>query len=458
MKCQKYIIFDVVSLPDFANFVSPTFTLPMPAIEFIRQKMQELKCCVIIPTYNNAGTLENVIRGVQRYTEDIIVVNDGSTDQTEDILMQVGSWQLANSDTSSSLHPLFSASPLHHGATAPRHLITIEKNIGKGFALQQGFNYALQQGYRYALTIDSDGQHFPDDIPKFIEVIEKHPDVIVIGARDMGQENVPGTSSFGHTFSIFWFRVETGQQILDVQSGYRLYPLEKIKMVHHFYSRKFEFEVEVLVRLAWRGVSILSVPVRIWYAPKGERVSHFRKGRDFARTTLLNTILVFAALLWIRPFHFAKSLRKKSFKEIIREYFINSSDSNTKLAWSVVLGIFIGISPFWGYQMIVAVSLAHLFRLNKFVALVTSNISIPPFIPIIIFISYLIGGHIMGVETSHLEYSSGIDLQWIKQNLIQYIIGSFAFGIILAPLSGLTTYILLVIFRKKVQLKEMKMN
>ncbi len=401
----------------------------MAAIESIRQKMQELKCCVIIPTYNNAGTLEKVIRGVQKVTNDIIVVNDGSTDETAEVLKKVGSWQLA-----------------------------VGKNTGKGFALRQGFDLASELGYHYAITIDSDGQHFPEDIPKFIETIEKHPDSVIIGARDMRQEDVPGTSSFGHKFSIFWFKVETGLKIPDVQSGFRLYPLDKLKMIHRFYSQKYEFEVEVLVRLAWRGVPVRSVPVRIWYAPKGERVSHFRKGRDFARTTLLNTILVFAALLWIRPFHFAKSLRKKSFKEIIREYFINSKDSNAKLAWSIVLGIFIGVSPFWGYQMVVAVSLAHLLKLNKFVALVSSNISLPPFIPIIIFISYLMGGVVLGAEISHLEYSSGIDFQWIKQNILQYILGSFVFGIILAPIVGLTTYVLLILFREKVQAKEMNTN
>ncbi|NQV01542.1 MAG: DUF2062 domain-containing protein [Bacteroidia bacterium] len=167
---------------------------------------------------------------------------------------------------------------------------------------------------------------------------------------------------------------------------------------------------------------------------------------------------MFAALLWVRPFHFARGLRKKSFKEIIREYFINSEDSNAKLAWSVILGIFIGVSPFWGWQMVVAVALAHFLKLNKFVALVTSNISIPPMIPIILFISYMTGGFVLGVETSHFEFYSGIDFEWIKQNLIQYIVGSFVFGALLAPVSGLVTYILLVLFRKKVRLKEMEKN
>jgi len=418
----------------------------MVVTESIRHKMQVLKCVVIIPTYNNAGTLEKVIRGIQEYTDDIIVINDGSTDETAEVLKKVGSWQLPIGGIDNAI------------TSSPHYLITIGRNTGKGFALRQGFKLASELGYRYAITIDSDGQHFPEDIPKLIEAIEKHPDSVIIGARNMNQNGVPGTSNFGHTFSIFWFKVETGLRIQDVQSGYRLYPIDKLKMIHHFYSRKYEFEVEVLVRLAWRGVSIQSVPVQIWYAPKAERVSHFRKGRDFARTTLLNTILVFAALLWIRPFYFVKSLRKKSFKEIIREYFINSKDTNAKLAWSVVLGIFIGVSPFWGYQMVIAVSLAHFFKLNKFVALVTSNISLPPLIPFIMFISYLIGGFVLGVETSHFEYSSGIDFQWIKQNLIQYILGSFVFGMVLAPFSGLMTFLLLVIFRKKVQAKEMNTN
>jgi len=398
----------------------------MSDIGSFRQKMKTLGCCVVIPTYNNAGTLEKVIKGIGEFTNDIIVVNDGSTDTTGEILDR-----------------LDNNTPL-----------TIPTNTGKGHALQLGFKYAIEHGFRYAITLDSDGQHFPEEIPKFIEKIENEPDAIIIGARNMEQEDIPGTSSFGHKFSIFWFRVETGLKVPDVQSGYRLYPLDRVKSIRHFYSRKYEFEVEILVRLAWRGVPVLSVPVNVWYAPKGERITHFRKGTDFARTSLANAIMVFAALLWVRPFHFAKGLRKKSFREIIREYFINSTDSNAKLAWSMTLGIFIGVSPFWGWQMIVAVSLAHFFKLNKFVTLVASNISIPPMIPIILFCSYITGGIVLGAETSHLEFSSGIDFQWIKQNLIQYIVGSFVFGAVLAPVTGLVTYITLALFRNKIKKEE----
>ena len=254
----------------------------MTDFEQSRQRFKELKCCVIIPTYNNDKTLEQVIWSVLEYAMDVIVMNDGATDQTPEILKKF----------------------------ALIRIITIPKNMGKGYALRLGFHYALKQGFRYAITIDSDGQHYAEDLLKFIDKIEQEPDSVIIGARNMKQDSVPGTSSFGHKFSIFWFRIETGLKVPDIQSGYRLYPLEKMERMR-FFGRRFEFEVEVLVKLAWKDVNITSVPVKVYYAPKGERVSHFRKVHDSTRVSIANTILVFTALLWINPFQFVKALRKK---------------------------------------------------------------------------------------------------------------------------------------------------
>ncbi len=388
--------------------------------EIYRQKISDLKCCVIIPTYNNCATLGRIISGVLEFTDNLIVINDGSTDSTEEVLA---------------------------GFPGIR-VINLDKNRGKGYALRKGFALATGIGFRYAITIDSDGQHFPGDLWKFIHAAEADPDSLIVGARNMEQESVPGTSSFGHKFSVFWFRVETGMKIPDVQCGYRLYPLERIKEVR-FYSRKFEFEVEVLVRLAWRNVPVLSVPVEVYYAPPGERVSHFRKFRDFARVSLINTILVLMALLWVRPFMFLKGLKKKSIKEFIREYVINSGDSNSKLAWSVAIGTFIGATPFWGWQMVIAFSVAHFLRLNKFVTVASANISIPPILPLILFLSYITGGWVLGSSTTGFHYSSGITLQWVKQNLEQYLVGSVVLGFVFAIFFGFTTLILLNIFRKK---------
>jgi glycosyltransferase involved in cell wall biosynthesis len=383
--------------------------------------MDDLKCCVIIPTYNNDQTLEKLIRDVKTLTGNIIVVNDGSTDRTAGIL---------------SLFPEIQT-------------ISIPVNTGKGWALRKGFSLAMSSGYDYAITIDSDGQHDPADIPKFIDMVSVEPGCLIVGERNMDDPGVPGTSRFGHKFSVFWFWIETGIKIPDVQSGFRLYPLQRIKEIKHFYSRKYEFEVEVLVRLAWRNVNILSTPVNVCYAPKATRVSHFRKGPDFARTSVMNAVLVFMGLLWVRPFMFIKPLKKKLVKDFLKQYILNSSDSNSKITCSVMTGTFIGIIPVWGWQMMIAFGLAHYFKLNKFITVAASNISIPPFLPFILYLSYLTGGWVLGTKTSALHYSSGFGLQWIKANFIQYVTGSFIFGAFASIVLGSVFYLMLRIFRQK---------
>jgi len=393
----------------------------MVDLQTVRQQFTDLHCCCIIPTYNNDHALESVITGVLSFTNHVIVVDDGSTDQTKAILQRIPQIDV----------------------------VTIPVNTGKGWALRQGFAHATDRGYRYAVTIDSDGQHFPEDLPLFLDLIEKEPGAMILGARDMSQEEVPGTSSFGHKFSIFWFKVETGITVLDVQTGFRLYPLEQISRIRWVFSKKYEYEVEILVRLAWRGVRVLSVPVKVYYAPKETRVSHFRKFTDFTRVSIANSILVFMALLWVRPLSFFRDLRKRSVREFFMEYIVNSTDSNAKLAFSVALGLFMGVTPIWGWQIVTTFGLAHLLKLNKFVAVTVSNISLPPVMPFIIFLSYWLGGLVMGVKMSNLHYTQGPGLQWIKENLVQYLLGSITFGLLLAAVMGPLTYLLLSVFRKE---------
>jgi glycosyltransferase involved in cell wall biosynthesis len=392
----------------------------MPENFTFPDKMADLRCCAVIATYNNDNTLGEVIRDALVYCRDVIVVNDGSTDHTSALLQN---WPQV-------------------------HRIDVPENTGKGWALRQGFRYAIEKGFRYAVTLDSDGQHFPSDIPAFLELVEDNPDSMIIGARNMEQEAVPGTSSFGHKFSIFWFKVETGQTVPDVQTGYRLYPLNYVRDLGRLYTKKYEFEVEVLVRLAWAGVKILSVPVKVYYAPKDIRISHFRKFRDFSRVSVMNSILVFMALLWVRPFLFFKNLRKKSVREVIKKYVLDSTDSNARLALSVGTGLFLGVVPIWGWQLMAAFGVAYLFRLNRFITVAFSNISLPPMLPIILFASYYTGGLILGTNSASAPFTSEIDFEWFKSNLLQYVIGSIVFGLVMGGVSGLITYILLSIFRK----------
>lgn len=248
-----------------------------------REQFKQKKVCVLVPTYNNERTLGKVLTSILEYTDQVIVVNDGATDSTPELLRQF-----------------------------PQiNLVAYLPNRGKGYALRTGFRHAVKSGYDYAITIDSDGQHFAEDLPKFLRKMEDHPKAIIIGARNMDQASVPGKSSFGHKFSNFWFHVETGLKMSDTQSGYRLYPV-KLMNNTNFITRKFEFEIEVLVMSSWRGIEITEVPVRVFYEAKESRVTHFRPFKDFTRISILNTFLVTAALLYIKPRDFLRGIKKKT--------------------------------------------------------------------------------------------------------------------------------------------------
>ena len=249
----------------------------------IQERFRQHKVCVLIPTYNNEGSLKKVVDDVLLYTNQVLIVNDGSTDSTTTILKE---------------YPHI-------------HVLSYEKNIGKGWALRQGFKKALTLGYDNVITIDSDGQHFADDLYRFLDKMEETPNAIIIGARNMEQSSVPGKSSFGNKFSNFWFKVETGLVMKDTQSGYRLYPIRAM-VNQKFITVKFEFEIEVLARSAWQGVTVTSVPVKVFYADKAIRVSHFRPFKDFSRISVLNTVLVILAFLYIKPRDFLRSIKKKT--------------------------------------------------------------------------------------------------------------------------------------------------
>lgn len=371
------------------------------------EKFRELNCCVIIPTYNNAGTLASVINGVLKYTDRVIVVNDGSNDLTADILRRFRNITV----------------------------VTHEVNRGKGIALRTGFKKAVEKGYRYAVTIDSDGQHNPDDLPEFIKKIEAEPDSMIVGARNMEQSTVPGKSSFGHKFSNFWYKVETGINLPDTQSGYRLYPVQKLKDIRYITNR-FEFEIEVIVRAAWAGLNVTSVPVSVIYFPKETRVSHFRPLQDFTRVSILNTVLVFLALAIYRPLMYFRNLKKKSFQEIKND-ILGSSESSLRISSATALGAAMGVAPVWGFQIMILLVIAHVLRLNKAIAVIASHVSIPPLIPFIIYYSYKLGGTVYGSD-SGLDIDN-LTIESISVNFVQYVIGAVMLMIILAFIFFIST-------------------
>ncbi|AZA52422.1 DUF2062 domain-containing protein [Chryseobacterium sp. G0201] len=377
----------------------------------VQNAISEKKICVLIPTYNNEKTLRRVIDGVLDYTESIIVINDGSTDSTLQIL----------------------------GHFPQITIILLPENKGKGNGLKIGFRKAKELGFDYAITIDSDGQHYPDDLPVFVEALqsEEH-DVLLIGNRNMSQDGIPKKSSFGNRFSNFWFWFETGIKLEDTQSGYRLYPLHKIPK--KYFTPKFEFEIEIIVRTAWRHVPVKNVPIKVLYDP-AERVSHFRPFKDFTRISILNTILVTITLLYIIPRNFINNFKKKSFKRFLKEDVLESDGSNRTKAFSIALGVFIGFSPLWGFHTLLTISLAVLFKLNKVLAFVASNVSLPPFIPFIIAASLFLGSPFVHGDSNIL--SGELNFELIKNNLLQYVIGSTILATTMSMILGIGTFLFL---------------
>ncbi|HMG09424.1 MAG TPA: DUF2062 domain-containing protein [Mucilaginibacter sp.] len=388
-------------------------------LQLMQAKFKQLQVCVIIPTYNNQGTLAAIITDVLGYTNQVIVVNDGSTDDTQAIIQ---SFQQIQS-------------------------VSYTGNVGKGWALRKAFEFAAEQGYGYAITIDSDGQHFASDLPAFIEKLELEPHSLIIGSRNMEQSSVPGKSSFGHKFSNFWFWVETGIKCPDTQSGYRLYPIHLLKNIK-FITRKYEFEIEVIVRAAWRGINIAWVPVTVYYAPKETRISHFRPFQDFSRISVLNTILVIITFAYIKPRDFFRTLfDKRKAKQMIKNLFFNPNHSPQLKAASVGFGVFMGIVPIWGFQLLTAISIAIVFRLNKAIVVTAAHISIPPMIPIIIFLSYKTGSFWMGNRNVDIPLDK-VSIKSIGEHLEQYLYGSISLAIFAGIFAGLLTFVLLKLFKR----------
>ncbi len=374
--------------------------------------------CVVIPTYNNEKTLEKVVQDVLGITGDVIVVNDGSTDSTPLILEKFRNIRV----------------------------VSYAQNQGKGYALKKGFELAIKEGYQYAITIDSDGQHYARDIAAFIEKSKDQPDALIVGSRQLPKDKMRQGSSFANRFSNFWFKFIAGITLPDTQSGFRLYPLSKLKDIH-FYTRKYEFELEVLVRSAWRGIPVTSIPISVFYPPREERISHYRPFKDFVRISLLYTVFFFVVVFYIKPFSFLKYLKKENIKGFFNRHILHSEDSTAKITLSVMLGVFMGIAPIWGYQLITAISLAYLLRLNKFLVIVAAKISIPPLIPVILYLSFVTGSIVMG-RGIHLNLVSPVTFAFVKNNLFQYVIGSIILAAVASLFFGMMMYFFMTLIRK----------
>jgi glycosyltransferase involved in cell wall biosynthesis len=218
-----------------------------------------MKIIVVIPAYNEAATIRPLAEAILQQGLGLIVVDDASQEGTSDQLIDL-----------------------------PLTLIRHEKNQGKAASLSDGMDVALAQGADGILTLDGDGQHRPEDIPKLISVFSEKPNQLVIGARLLKREQAPKARRRANDFADFWISWAAGQRIFDSQSGFRLYPARAVAQIDIDYNRErgFVFESEFLIEASRQGFGIRTVPLTSHY-PNQARLSHFRPVVDISRIVLM---------------------------------------------------------------------------------------------------------------------------------------------------------------------------
>jgi len=374
-----------------------------------------MKFCVIIPCFNHPTTVATVAQSAKMFCP-VIVVNDGSTMPLP---------ELPDCD-----------------------LIRLQKNSGKGAALRAGFQRVVELGFTHAITMDADGQHFAEDLPKFFAAAQTQPNALIVGVRDFFAAGCPTHRRRSNAVSTFWFRVETGVRLPDTQCGFRCYPLALVKNLK-VKSGRYAFELEFMVRAAWTGVPIVAVPVKCTYAPDQIRQSHFRPVRDLAHITLMNIGLVLQS--WFVPLtlriawsHGEKWLLRKT----VREFFAEHTEKSSRLAAAVGLGLFFGILPIYGFQIMVGAAVAHQLRLNKATLLLASHISIPPVVPFILYGSMVLGHWIFtgqSLDISPHQITKGLTLE----HFMEWIVGSVALGVTVGLAGTILTYSVARLVRRK---------
>jgi glycosyltransferase involved in cell wall biosynthesis len=361
----------------------------------------KVKFVIVIPVYNHAKSLRDVVLKALEVHDTVMVVDDGSTDGGLDTLKGL--------DIIVLQHPI---------------------NRGKGAALLTAAKASRRLGMTHMVSIDADGQHNPDDFKRFVPLVKKDPHAIIVGKRDFQTMDVPGLSRFGRHFSNFWLRLQTGQAVRDTQSGFRSYPLavlERLKLRENGYA----FEVEVLVKAAWAGIALREVDISVYYPPGSERISHFHVFRDNLRLSLLNTKLTLRSFVPVphrRILDRDRSDHKISIWHPIRSLksLLTENWSPGQLATAGAMGVFLGTLPLIGLHTITILLAAGFFRLNKLAAVGTSQFCMPPLVPALCIET--------GYFLRHGKFLTEVSLQTLGyqglERLFEWVIGS----VILAPL------------------------
>ena len=373
------------------------------------------RVCVVIPTYNNADSLGDVIRDVLTVTDNIVVTDDGCTDETSTVL----------------------------AAFPDLIVVRHARNRGKGAALASGFAAAADRGFTHVLSFDADGQHAAKDIPRMLDAARGQPDAIVVGVRDLSGWGRPLASRLLRAHSNMWIWLITGRWIADTQTGMRVFPLDTITKLRQTCNR-YDYEVEILIRAVWHGTPVVGVPISVTYGPPGQ--SRFRRGRDSILVMHLWIILLMQRVFL--PLPLRQTLQDTSVADSRRTWrqiphlawsvFMHECRRPARLSASLAVGVTAAILPIWGLQTIAAAVVAHALRLSKKLAIAASALSFPALIPFIIYASYRVGRAILGRATPAGEWPGPYEDVTAMTCATEYVVGA----IVLAIAAGAATFAL----------------
>jgi len=307
---------------------------------------------VVAPTYNNAGTLRGILDRLEAIGLHLIIVNDGSTDSTAALLSD---WKAQR-------------------RAVPVTILCHARNCGKAAAMRSGFSKAIAAGHTHVVTIDTDGQLDPEDIPVMLDVAREAPCAVVLGTRRRDIPRCPKFSRLAWYLTALGIFLETGRRILDSQCGLRVYPLRVLAFVR-CRSKRYGFESEVLTKALWAGAPLARIPVNCRYFPTSQRVSHFKPLRDGLRSFFMHFALTVRQVFpwpharlqplgpqegepepqscsvadwWrsVEPLEIWRRLRSDHFEQLL-------------VAAALGIGAFVSNMPLGGWQIALAVYVAH---------------------------------------------------------------------------------------------------
>ena len=383
---------------------------------------------LVIPTYNNVDTIAGVVSKAVETEYDVLVINDGSTDGTEITIESLSVYKITHS-----------------------------QNKGKGAAILTALNWASNKNYTHIITIDADGQHEPSEVSNFIPKIKERPLSVIVGTRNFSSTEVPGKSRFGRKFSNFWLKTACGTTIPDSQSGFRAYPVDAILKLK-LRGTGYNFEIEVLAKAVWAGLSLDSVDISVHYSDATKKASHFDPLFDNIRISKTYTKLVLRNFIPVPH----KILFGKSHKERMFDFFfkpiktlkklIKERTSPRELALAAMLGVFIGTLPLFTMQSAIILFFATRLKLNRIMAFNMQHFCMPPIVPAIcVEVGYFVlnGKFLTEFNLHTLGYQ-------FFNRVGDYLLGTVIVAPILSIIAGLFIYIIVSIIYRVRKFKKTK--